>query len=128
MKSEIEGVAVVNGLKYLVHEIRDVETMTKAGIVIPQTAKEDHAKWGRIAAVGDGAYIDGKFHGPKYAIGQLVYFDRYTAKIPIHGVDYRLVPEDLVTFAVTPGSHLEAFARQGVQAADVTDVIMKQGL
>lgn len=102
-RSSIKGVIDVNGPRYLVEELTTPEVKTQAGIIIPDTAKEDWTKYGRIAAVGDGHYTDdGKYHPCKYEVGEVIFFDRYTGKTVVGGRDFRIVPEEHALFRVDP--------------------------
>lgn len=92
--SNVEGVLAIEGKNYLVSpEPLALET-TRGGIIIPETAKEDYSKYGVVMAVGDGAYTeDGKHHPCKYNLGENIYFDRFTARVTIGGIEYRRVRE-----------------------------------
>lgn len=55
------------------------ETMTKSGIVLPDTAKEKPQQ-GKVIAVGSGKYIDGKlvsFEAMGIKKGDVVMFTKY---------------------------------------------------
>lgn len=101
-RSWIRGIEVVNGRKYLVKACdQGDESKTPGGIIMPDTAKEDWTKYGRIFAEGDGEYdATGVFRGCKYALGDFIFFDRYTGRVVVDGVEYRQVGEDLITAKV----------------------------
>jgi|TARA_Y100000310_G_scaffold135332_1_gene134213 co-chaperonin GroES (HSP10) len=104
--SEIPGITQLNGLQYFVTEMARPTTVTsKGGIVLAQTEKsaEEWARYGRIVVDGDGAVLaDGKHHECKYAVGDHVLLDRYTAQTVVRGKHVRLVPEPHIFAKVDP--------------------------
>ncbi len=70
------------------------ETMTKSGIVLPDTAKEKPQK-GEILAVGPGKVLDnGKRTKLEVSIGQQVLFAKYAgSEVKIDGEEYLILRE-----------------------------------
>ena len=70
------------------------ETVTKSGIVLPDTAKEKPQE-GEILAVGSGKVLDnGKRTAPEVQIGQRVLFAKYAGtEIKIDGQEYLILRE-----------------------------------
>ncbi|HLB95968.1 MAG TPA: co-chaperone GroES [Patescibacteria group bacterium] len=53
------------------------ESKTKAGIIIPDTAKEKSHR-GEILAVGPGKYEDGKLVEPQVKVGEKILYKEYS--------------------------------------------------
>ncbi len=70
------------------------ETVTRSGIVLPDTAKEKPQE-GEILAVGPGKVLDnGKRTDLEVQVGQRVLFARYAGtEIKIEGEDYLILRE-----------------------------------
>ncbi len=70
------------------------ETMTKSGIVLPDTAKEKPQE-GEILAVGPGKVLDnGKRTDLEVQIGQRILFARYAGtEVKIDGQEYLILRE-----------------------------------
>jgi chaperonin GroES len=70
------------------------ETMTKSGIVLPDTAKEKPQE-GEILAVGPGKVLDnGKRTDLEVHIGQRILFARYAGtEVKIDGQEYLILRE-----------------------------------
>jgi chaperonin GroES len=79
----------------------DGETMTKGGIIIPDTAKEKPIE-GRVVAVGNGKVLkNGTVRALEVQVGDVVLFGKYTGtEIKIEGEEHVLLREDDV-LAVT---------------------------
>ena len=54
-----------------------LEAKTDAGIIIPETAKEDKPQQGEVIAVGEGRREDGELIAPDVAPGEKVVFSKY---------------------------------------------------
>ncbi|PIP87078.1 co-chaperone GroES [Candidatus Campbellbacteria bacterium CG22_combo_CG10-13_8_21_14_all_36_13] len=75
------------------NSLKTSEKKTKSGIIIPETVKEDRgAKEGKVIAVGEGKYIDGKLVPLSVKVGQSVLFS-WGDDIVIDGEEYHLVSE-----------------------------------
>ncbi|HZU65780.1 MAG TPA: co-chaperone GroES [Ktedonobacteraceae bacterium] len=70
------------------------ETMTKGGIVLPDTAKEKPQE-GEILAVGPGKVLDnGKRVTPEVKVGQRVLFAKYAGtEVKMDGEEYLILRE-----------------------------------
>ncbi len=70
------------------------ETVTRSGIVLPDTAKEKPQE-GEILAVGPGKVLDnGKRTDLEVQVGQRVLFARYAGtEVKIDGVEYLILRE-----------------------------------
>lgn len=70
------------------------ESMTKSGIVLPDTAKEKPQE-GEVLAVGPGKIMDnGKRVVPEIQVGQRVLFARYAGtEVKKDGEDYLILRE-----------------------------------
>ena len=70
------------------------ETVTKSGLVLPDTAKEKPLE-GEILAVGPGKVLDnGKRTTPEVKVGERVLFARYAGtEIKIDGEEYLILRE-----------------------------------
>ncbi|QLA14895.1 co-chaperone GroES [Desulfolutivibrio sulfoxidireducens] len=82
------------GDRVLVKRLEE-ETVTKGGIIIPDTAKEKPMK-GEIVAVGDGKLgEDGKRIKPNVKAGELVLFNKYAGtEVKVEDVEYLIMRED----------------------------------
>ena len=72
----------------------DRETVTKSGIVLPDTAKEKPQE-GEILAVGPGKVLDnGKRTTPEVQVGQRVLFAKYAGtEVKMDGEEYLILRE-----------------------------------
>lgn len=70
------------------------ETVTKSGIVLPDTAKEKPQE-GEILAVGPGKVLDnGKRTTPEVKVGQRILFAKYSGtEVKIDGEEYLILRE-----------------------------------
>ncbi|MEK7390805.1 MAG: co-chaperone GroES [Patescibacteria group bacterium] len=55
----------------------DLETKNDFGIIIPDTVSKERPEQGKIIAVGDGRYEDGKLVPMKVKVGDKVIFSKY---------------------------------------------------
>jgi len=77
------------GNRVLVKPVQEAE-VTKAGIILPETAKEKKAE-GEIIAIGNGEKIE-KFN---LKIGQRVLFGKYAGdELKIDDQDYKIISHD----------------------------------
>ena len=73
---------------------KEAEEKTKAGIYIPDTAKESKAE-GEIIALGSGKLSEGKKHDFSVKVGDKVIFGKYAGdEIKIDGKDYKIMKEE----------------------------------
>ena len=77
------------------------DTVTKGGIIIPDSAKEKPVE-GKVLAVGNGKVLkDGKVRALEVKVGDVVLFGKYSGtEIKIEGEEHVLLREDDV-LAVT---------------------------
>jgi chaperonin GroES len=80
------------------------DTVTKGGIIIPDSAKEKPVE-GKVVAVGSGKVLkDGKVRPLEVKVGDVVLFGKYSGnEIKLDGVEHVLLREDDV-LAVTQSS------------------------
>ncbi len=69
------------------------EEMSKAGIIIPDTAQKERAERGEVIAVGPGRELDsGKRSSMEVSVGQKVLFKKYAPdEVKIEGVEYLVI-------------------------------------
>ncbi len=71
----------------------EAEEQTKAGIVLPDTAKEKPQR-GKVVAVGSGKIIEGKKVPLDVAEGDVVLFKKYGPdEVKINGEEYYILEE-----------------------------------
>ncbi len=72
------------------------DTVTKSGIVLPDTAEKEKPQKGKIIAVGPGKINDkGERIAPEVKVGDIVLFQKYSpSEIKIDGKDYLVARED----------------------------------
>jgi len=72
------------------------DTVTKSGIVLPDTAEKEKPQKGKIIAVGPGKINDkGERITPEVKAGDIVLFQKYSpSEIKIDGKDYLVARED----------------------------------
>jgi chaperonin GroES len=84
------------GDRVLIKEIKEDVSETKSGIIIPETVNEDRgAKKGKVVAVGDGRYDDGKKIPVNLKAGDIVLF-QWGDMLKIDGEEYFMVSESSV--------------------------------
>jgi len=70
------------------------EEKTKAGIYIPDSAKEAPAE-GEIVALGNGKLSGGKTHSFSVSKGDKVLYSKYSGdEIKLEGVEYKIMKEE----------------------------------
>ena len=70
------------------------EEKTKGGIIIPDTAKEKPIE-GKVVAVGNGKYVDGKLQKPEVKPGDRILFGKYSGtEVKIDGSEYLIMREE----------------------------------
>ena len=71
------------------------ESVTKGGIIIPDTAKEKPIQ-GRVVAVGNGKILkDGKIRPLDVKVGDVILFGKYSGnEVKLDGEDHVLIRED----------------------------------
>lgn len=89
------------GDKILVRPL-DAESVSKGGIVLPESAKEKPQQ-GEVIAVGEGKYIDGKLVPLAVKAGQKVMFTKYGGdEIKVDGEELKIITEaDILAIVLT---------------------------
>ena len=76
-------------------DAEDYSTSTQAGIIIPDTVSKEKPEQGKVMAVGEGRYEDGKLIKPRVSVGDKVLFSKYGYdEIKMDGVEYFILKED----------------------------------
>jgi len=72
------------------------EEVTKAGIVLPDTAEKEKPEKGEVVAVGPGKILDNGRHAPmSIKTGQKVLFKKYSPdEVKVDGEDFLVVSEE----------------------------------
>lgn len=93
-KSEKTGLKVRPlGDRVLLKEIKETVSETKSGIIIPETVNEDKgAKKGKVVAVGEGRYENGKLMPLSVKVGDTVLF-QWGDVLKVDGEEYTLANE-----------------------------------
>ena len=72
----------------------DAEAKTAGGIIIPDTAKEKPVE-GKVVAVGNGKFVDGKLQKPEVKPGDRILFGKYSGtEVKIDGEEHLILRED----------------------------------
>lgn len=71
------------------------DTMTKSGIVLPDTADKERPEQGEVVAVGPGKLLDNGERAPmSVAVGEKVLFKKYSPdEIKVDGSEYLVLSE-----------------------------------
>jgi len=78
-------------------DAEDYSTSTQAGIIIPDTVSKEKPEQGKVVAVGEGRYEDGKLIKPRVFVGDKVLFSKYGYdEIKMDGVEYFILKEDSI--------------------------------
>jgi chaperonin GroES len=84
---------------YTVDEARG-EKKKNFGIIIPDSVREEKSAQGKVLAVGEGKYMDGKLIPVKVKVGDVVLFSKYSYdEVEYEGEEYYLLKEDNI-FAI----------------------------
>ena len=80
------------------------ESVTKGGIIIPDSAKEKPIE-GRVVAIGNGKVLkDGKVRPVDVKVGDVVLFGKYSGtEVKLDGEDHVLIREDDVLAVTNAG-------------------------
>lgn len=75
----------------------DLETKNDFGIIIPDTVSKERPEQGKIIAVGDGRYEDGKLVPLKVKVGDKVIFSKYGFdEVKVGGDELYILKEDSI--------------------------------
>jgi len=79
----------------IVVEPHEIESKTAGGIVIPDTADKDKPMRGKVIAIGNGKYVDGKIQPLQVKIGENVLYGKYAGtNIKLEGKEYLVMREE----------------------------------
>ena len=77
------------------------EEVTKSGIVIPDTADKDKPLRGKVLAIGNGRYIDGKIQPLQVKVGDEILFGKYAGtSIKLDNKEFLVMREEDVVGVV----------------------------
>jgi len=80
------------GSRILIEPLK-AEEVTKSGIILPDSAKEERSE-GKVIAIGSGL-VEGKEYKFSVKVGDKVLYGKYSGEeVKIDGVDYKVVEED----------------------------------
>jgi chaperonin GroES len=84
------------GDRILLKPFSEEETKTTAsGIIIPDTVSKEKPEQGKVIAVGDGKWEDGKKVPMSVKVGDKVVFSRYGyEEVKYEGVEYYILKEE----------------------------------
>ncbi len=79
----------------VVVQAQETELKTPGGIVIPDTADKDKPIRGKVIAIGNGKYIEGKLQPLQVKIGDNVLFGKYAGtNIKLENTEYLVMREE----------------------------------
>ena len=85
------------GDRVLVKPTAQEGTKTQSGIIIPDTVDKEKPEQGKVVAVGEGRYEDGKIIPVRVKVGDKVMFSKYGYdEIKVDGEEYFILKEDSV--------------------------------
>ncbi|MCI0619740.1 co-chaperone GroES [Candidatus Wolfebacteria bacterium] len=87
------------GDRVLVRPLSEEElgVRTASGIIIPETVDREKPEQGKVVAVGEGRYDDGKLVKPSVKVGDRVVFSRYGFdEVKMGGVEYYIIKSENV--------------------------------
>jgi chaperonin GroES len=71
------------------------EKKVNYGIIVPDSVKEERSAQGKVLAVGEGKYVDGKLIPVRVKVGDVVLFSRYSYdEVEFGGQDLFLLKEE----------------------------------
>ncbi len=78
------------------------ETVLASGIIIPDADKKEKPSKGKVVAVGEGRYDNGKLVPMSLKVGQTVLFSKYGYdEVKVDGVEYFILPESQVLAVIS---------------------------
>lgn len=79
----------------IVVQAKEAESKTAGGIVIPDTADKDKPMQGKVIAIGNGKYIDGKLQPLQVKVGDDILFGKYAGtNIKLDGTEFLVMREE----------------------------------
>ena len=93
-KSSSKDVQIIPLLdRVLLEEIEDKgESKTAAGIILPESTKDNDTKKAKVVAVGEGRKVDGELQKPQVSVGDTVIYS-WGDKIEVEGKKYIIVDD-----------------------------------
>ncbi len=87
---------------YIIVKPIQEDTVTKSGIVLPETVDKEKPERGEIVAVGPGKRLEnGLIAEPQVKVGQKIMFRKYSPdEIKVDGVDYLVIRESDVMLII----------------------------
>lgn len=83
------------GDRVLVKPIDYKESKTEAGIIIPDTTEKEKPEQGKVIAVGEGKYVDGKLIPVSVKKGDTVVFSKYGYdEVKMNEEEYFIIREE----------------------------------
>ena len=83
------------GSRVILKPITDELNKTSSGIIIPETVEKEKSERGRVVAVGEGKYEDGKLLPVRVKVGDIVLFSKYGYdEVKMNGEEYFILNED----------------------------------
>ena len=79
------------------HTEAEMGTTSASVIIIPETVSKERPERGKVIAVGNGRYEDGKLVPVRIKVGETVVFSKYGFdEVKVDGVEYLIVKEESV--------------------------------
>jgi len=89
------------GDRVLVRPIAPDEKQTGSGIIIPETVDKEKPEKGKVVAVGEGRFEDGKLVPVRVKVGETVVFSKYGYdEIKVEGEEFFIIKEDNILAVV----------------------------
>lgn len=83
------------GDRVLVKQHEDTAQKTKSGIFIPDSVKKEKPEEGKVVAVGEGRYEDGKIVPLRVKVGDTVLFSKYGFdEVKVNDEEYLIFKEE----------------------------------
>ncbi len=99
MKKEKQNISknkiVPLGDRVLIKPLSDEKNKSKHGIIIPDTVNKEKPEQGKVIAVGEGEYKDGKLIAIRVKPGDVVVFSRFGYdEIKVDGQEYFILRQE----------------------------------
>lgn len=73
----------------------EISKKTSSGIIIPETIDKEKPEQGKVVAVGEGRYVDGKVVPIKVSVDDRVLFSKYAYDdVKIDGEEFYILKEE----------------------------------
>jgi len=83
------------GDRVLVKSVQEEDKKTKSGIIIPETIDKEKPEQGRVIAVGEGKYENGKLVTSRVKVGDTIIFSKYSPdESKVEGEEYYILKEE----------------------------------